>query len=325
LSLREQSRQIAAQQAVLEQRQRELDQQAADLKAQTDELARRVQLPSETPAPLPQVSPTPQASAPVVFLTLSAGVTRSVGGSRTARLRPETSEVQLTLDLRDTSYPSYRATIINADRGEVFSRDGLRQQAARLTLRVPAKQLSPGDYYVSVYGGPANESVADYPVRINKYFKPQIFADERGSDPRSSAKICGLTRKVFRPRPGQSIEIALKSHSIVDVCDPCAQQIPIGHVWTRQPFTSHRTNFHTDHATGQMQREIQPVRAAAKSFVDDRRGQDHPESGRAEILGASKKDERWVGVLNVVVQNRQAGDKLNLAPGLEPAHSAAFD
>jgi hypothetical protein len=168
LSLREQSRQIAAQQAVLEQRQRELDQQAADLKAQTDELARRVQLPSETPAPLPQVSPTPQASAPVVFLTLSAGVTRSVGGSRTARLRPETSEVQLTLDLRDTSYPSYRAKIINADRGEVFSRDGLRQQAARLTLRIPAKQLPPGDYYVSVYGGPANESVADYPFRITK-------------------------------------------------------------------------------------------------------------------------------------------------------------
>jgi len=166
LSLREQSRQIAAQQAVLEQRQRELDQQAADLKAQTDELARRVQLPSETPPP--QVSPTPQASAPVVFLTLSSGVTRSVGGSRTARLRPETSEVQLTLDLRDTSYPSYRATIINADRGEVFSRDGLRQQAARLTLRVPAKQLPPGDYYVSVYGGPANESVADYPFRIIK-------------------------------------------------------------------------------------------------------------------------------------------------------------
>ena len=166
LSLREQSRQIAAQQAVLEQRQRELDQQAANLKAQTDELARRVQLPSETPPP--QVSPTPQASAPVVFLTLSSGVTRSVGGSRTARLRPETSEVQLTLDLRDTSYPSYRATIINADRGEVFSRDGLRQQAARLTLRVPAKQLPPGDYYVSVYGGPANESVADYPFRIIK-------------------------------------------------------------------------------------------------------------------------------------------------------------
>ncbi|HET9711147.1 MAG TPA: hypothetical protein VFP64_04675 [Pyrinomonadaceae bacterium] len=167
VSLREQSRQVAAQQAALEQRQRELDRQAAELKAQTDELARQVQLPSETPAP-PQVTPTPQAAAPVVFLTLSAGVTRSVGGSKSVRLGPETSEVQLTLGLRDTSYPSYRATVINADRGEVFSKSGLRPQAARLTLRVPTKQLPPGDYYVSVYGGPANESVADYPFRVTK-------------------------------------------------------------------------------------------------------------------------------------------------------------
>ena len=167
LSLREQSRQIAAQQTALEQRQRELDQKAADLKAQSDELAQQVPLPSGTPAP-PQVVPTPQATAPVVFLTLSAGVTRSAGNSKVLRLRPETSEVQLTLPLRDNSYPSYRATVINADRGEVFSKDGLRPQATGLTLRVPAKQLSPGYYYVSVFGGPANESVDDYPFRVTK-------------------------------------------------------------------------------------------------------------------------------------------------------------
>lgn len=167
LSLREQSRQLTAQQAALEQRQRELDKQAADLKAQTDDLARRIPLPSESPAP-PQVVPTPQATAPVVFLTLSAGVTRSAGNSKVLRLRPETSEVQLTLPLRDTGYPSYRATVINADRGEVFSKDGLRPQATGLTLRVPAKQLPPGYYYVSVFGGPANESVDDYPFRVTK-------------------------------------------------------------------------------------------------------------------------------------------------------------
>jgi predicted RNA-binding protein YlqC (UPF0109 family) len=167
LSLREQSNQLAVQQAELEHRQRLLDQQAADLKAQTDELARRLQLPSETPAP-PQVTPTPQASAPVVFLTLAAGVTRSGDGSKSVRLGPETSEVQLTLNLRDTSYPSYRVTVNNADRGEVFSRDGLHPQAIRLTVRVPAKHLPPGDYYVSVYGGPANESVADYAFRVSK-------------------------------------------------------------------------------------------------------------------------------------------------------------
>jgi hypothetical protein len=167
ISLREQSRQIAAQQAELEHRQRVLDQQAAELKAQTDELARRFQLPSETPAP-PQVTPTPQTSASVVFLTLAAGVTRSADGSKSIRLGPETSEVHLTLNLRDTSYPSYRATVINADRGQVFSRDGLRPQATRLTVRVPAKQLPPGDYYVSVSGGPANEGVADYAFRVIK-------------------------------------------------------------------------------------------------------------------------------------------------------------
>jgi len=167
LSLREQSRQLAAQQAALEQRQRELDKQAADLKARTDELASGVQLPSETPTPA-QVAPTPQAAAPIVFLTLSAGATRSTGSSNSIRLRPETSEVQLTLKLRDTSYPSYRAKLHNADRGEVLTKDGLRPQATRLTFRVAAKHLPPGDYYVSVYGGAENESVADYPFRILK-------------------------------------------------------------------------------------------------------------------------------------------------------------
>jgi len=167
LSLREQSRQLVAQQAAIEQRQRELDKQAADLKAQTDQLTRQVQSPSETPTP-PQVAPTPQAAPSVAFLALSAGITRSGGGSKSVRVGPEISEVELKLDLRDTSYPSYRATVFNADRGEVFSRSGLRPQATRLTLRVPAKQLPAGDYYVSIYGGPANESVADYAFRVTK-------------------------------------------------------------------------------------------------------------------------------------------------------------
>jgi hypothetical protein len=167
LSLREQSRQVAAQQAALEQRQRELDKQAADLKAQTDQLARQVQLPTQTPT-TPQVAPSPQATPSVAFLALSAGITRSGGGSKSIRLGPEISEVELKLELRDTGFPSYRVTVINADHGEVFSKSGLRPQATRLTIRVPAKQLPPGDYYVSIYGGPANESIADYPFRIIK-------------------------------------------------------------------------------------------------------------------------------------------------------------
>ena len=168
LSLREQSRQLFAQQAALQQRQRELDKQAADLKAQNDELARGIQMPSPTPAPSQQ--PSPQAvPRGVVALTLSAGATRSIGGFSSTRLGPKTSEVQLTLNLRDTDYESYRATVINADRSEVFSKSVMRRGSV-LILRVPAKRLRSGDYYVSVHGvtPTGTESVDEYPFRIIK-------------------------------------------------------------------------------------------------------------------------------------------------------------
>ncbi len=173
LNLREQSSQLAAQQAALEKRQRELDKQAADLKAKTDELASQFQLPSATPTPSQQSTPE-TAGRSVLALTLSAGATRSVGGGNSIRLRPETSDVQLTLNLRDTDYPSYVATVINADSGEVFSRSGLQPQVTRrgavLSLRVPAQRLVPGDYSVRVNGVIPNgsETVAEYPFRVLK-------------------------------------------------------------------------------------------------------------------------------------------------------------
>lgn len=173
LNLREQSRQLTAQQAALEQRQRELDKQAADLKAKNDELANQFQFPSPAPAPSQQPTPETAPRASILAFALSPGSTRSAGGRNSLRLQPETSEVQLTLNLRDTDYPSYRATVIS-DSGEVFSRSGLRPQVTRrgavLTLRVPAKQLAAGDYYVSVHGVTPNgsESVDEYPFRVIK-------------------------------------------------------------------------------------------------------------------------------------------------------------
>ena len=166
LSVREQSRQLAAQQAALEQRQRELDKQADDLRALNEELASRIQLPS--PSPAPSQEPTPQV-ARVLALTLSAGATRSGGGSNSIKLRPETSEVQVTLNLRDTDYKSYRAAVINTDRGKVFSKS-LTRRGAALILSVPAKRLIPGDYYVSVHGvtPTGSDPLAEYPFRVTK-------------------------------------------------------------------------------------------------------------------------------------------------------------
>ena len=162
--LRQQSRQLAAQQAALEQRQRELDKQAA-------ELAQRAQpTPTETPVP-PQVpqEPAPQTGTELA-LTLFPGATRSVGGSPDIRLASGTSVVQVRLNLRNADYSSYRVTLNSVDRKDISSTSGLKPRGpknrAALTFRIPAQRLPPGDYYFSLFGGPANESVDDYHFRV---------------------------------------------------------------------------------------------------------------------------------------------------------------
>ena len=162
--LQQQSRRLADQQAALEQRQRELDRQAA-------ELAQRVQpTPTETPVP-PQVpqEPSPQTGTTPLAFTLSPGGTRSTGGSPDIRIPSGTSDVQVTLNLRDKDYSSYRVMLNSVDRKNILSMSRLKprvtNKGATLTFRIPAKQLTQGDYYLSVFGGPANESVDDYPFR----------------------------------------------------------------------------------------------------------------------------------------------------------------
>jgi len=165
--LRAESRRLAAQQALLDQRERELNQQAAALKALVQPT------PSEIPAPSPvPQETTPQPTAAFVFLTLSPGTTRSTSGSSDIRIQPETSDVQLTLKLRDSDYSSYRVQINSPNRKNIFSKSGLKprisKNAGTLMFRVPAKQLPQGDYYVTVFGEPANETVDDYPFRVIK-------------------------------------------------------------------------------------------------------------------------------------------------------------
>ena|SRR6185369_3450489 len=162
--LRQQSRQLAAQQVALEQRQRELDRQAA-------ELAQRAQpTPVETPVP-PQVpqEPAPQTGT-VLPLTLFPGATRSGGGSPDIRISSGTSVVQVRLNLRNADYSSYSVTLNSVDRKNLFPMSGLKPRIAKngaaLTFRLPAQRLPPGDYYLSVFGEPGNESVEDYPFRV---------------------------------------------------------------------------------------------------------------------------------------------------------------
>lgn len=155
LKLREESRQLASQQAALDQRQRDLDRQAADLKAQADQLARQgIPHPSPTEAALPP-KPEEPAGPAILALALSPGATRGDSG-RSIRISPTTSQVAFNLDVRDTDYSSYQATVLTVDRTPVSSSGSLRLRrtpsGAALSFRVPAKRLPPGDYIVNVDG-----------------------------------------------------------------------------------------------------------------------------------------------------------------------------
>jgi Flp pilus assembly protein TadG len=155
LKLREESRQLASQQAALDQRQKELDRQAADLKAQAEQLARQG---IAQPSPIEAVSP-PKPEEPagpaILTLALSPGATRGDSG-RSIRISPTTSQVAFNLDVRDTDYSSYQATVLTVDRTPVSSSGPLRLRrslsGATLSFSVPAKRLAPGDYIVNVDG-----------------------------------------------------------------------------------------------------------------------------------------------------------------------------
>ena len=156
--LRAESRRLAAQQAALDQRQRELDQQAQNRPT-----------PTETPVPQESQEPAPQTGAVLPF-TLFPGSTRSTSGSSNLHIVPGTSEVRLTLNLRDTDYSSYRVTLNSPDRQNILSQSGLKPRITKnravVTFRVPSQRLPQGDYYITLFGEPANESVDDYSFRV---------------------------------------------------------------------------------------------------------------------------------------------------------------
>jgi hypothetical protein len=177
LRLREESRRLSAQQAALEQRQRELDKQAADLKAQAEQLAKQLSpqpSPSAEPSPPKQVDElSPAPTRPVFAFTLSPGSVRG-GGGRDFKIPTDAVNVQVSLEVRDTDYASYRATV-NRDGRRVSSSPFLPLQRSasggRITFNIPAKLLSPADYTISLDGRTSAgqiDSVEDYSFRIIK-------------------------------------------------------------------------------------------------------------------------------------------------------------
>jgi len=172
------SKRLAAEQAALEQRQREVEKQAADLKSQSEQIANQTRpqpSPIEVRSPIEAASPQERTAGPrVIALALSPGATRGDGGT-TIQITPGTSVVAVDLQVRDTDYASYQASVQTMERTTVFSSSpsSLRRtrSGATFSFSVPANRLPVGDYLVSVDGltpTGAKENVHYYRFRVTR-------------------------------------------------------------------------------------------------------------------------------------------------------------
>ena len=178
LRVRETSRELAAQRTLLDQRQRQLDKQAADLKTRADELARQSHNENSSEGSPPQNQtevPNPKGAPSIFVLALFAGSTRAEGGGQSVKIPPDKLEVEFRLALDNTDYKSYRASVSTVERDRNIPISNLRlsngPRGPVITFRVSAKSLPPGDYNVELKGRNSAgqfEPANDYPFRINR-------------------------------------------------------------------------------------------------------------------------------------------------------------
>jgi hypothetical protein len=177
LRLREESRRIGAERAVLETRQREIDKQAAEVKSERERLAANNdnRQPSDQGhnQQQPQTGPTNNASRSAIALVLSPGASRGTASSN--RACSARSDCDLTLELENVEYRAYKAVVLNPDRVPVFSAPLLRPrrspQGAVLKFKIPAKKLTPNDYIIAINGQTATggtQPLLDYFFRVDK-------------------------------------------------------------------------------------------------------------------------------------------------------------
>jgi hypothetical protein len=75
------------------------------------------------------------------------------------------------LNIRDASYQTYRAEVVDADGARVFQSNNLKAKNSQVSLFVPAAKLQEGDYLVKLSAlnrQNVRESVADFSFRVNR-------------------------------------------------------------------------------------------------------------------------------------------------------------
>src|ERR1041385_573009 len=155
---------------------RQQQREAAQLQARQEEQLRRAreqvtpQQPTETPKQEERVAqippetsqPSPNSNTnsapPIVSLALTVGGVRGTDNSATQTLviPHDTTQAQILLDLKDDSYPRYRASLRKIDGPEILTQTNIRPRStnggARFVFKVPARLFTNGEYALTLGG-----------------------------------------------------------------------------------------------------------------------------------------------------------------------------
>ena len=147
-----------AERSAQEQRQRESQQQAAsEQRASEKQRAEadrsQAEQPSVTPVPTPSLKPAPPPALATLTLTI-AGTRGASAGPSLLVIPARTEQVRLLLDLRESDYSRYSATLQRAGGEEIFTRSQLTpktgKSGASLVLIIPAQRFIAGEYILSI-------------------------------------------------------------------------------------------------------------------------------------------------------------------------------
>jgi hypothetical protein len=140
---------------------KKLEQQVAEERSESERLSREIE---EFQAP---------SAAKTASLTLIAELIRGNGKLPSVLIASDTVNLRLIAPLPQVSYPSYRAAIQTPE-GKTLWRGSARPVSAgshSITVTLPAKDLPPGDYILSITGVTAagsEESAADFSFRVKR-------------------------------------------------------------------------------------------------------------------------------------------------------------
>lgn len=165
---RDELAQLQAARSAQEEKIRALEQEIAKGRADAAQLATELER-------LRQQSPRPTESPSTIFSFLLLTTTRNQAEQQTLRLDPNAAQVRLQMKIRTGDYKSYRVRIDPVDGGKIWESAAVTARPAGVTttlsVLVPARNLTPGDYNLELSGIDANgaaESIENYSFRVSR-------------------------------------------------------------------------------------------------------------------------------------------------------------